>query len=208
MKLQLLHRCSTRAVAGLVKGCSKIGRNILKLCTSCVASADCAVMSAAGDAAMEWEVLDPADDADLPLPADFAAAASCEFCAAPAEVVFLEIGLLGDSLQMLKTCCRHAASHLLLMQDLPAETLARRADAVMVLDADPGLPSCSMESSVQNARCQKCTVESGSAARLEATVQFPDGSTCVQRVCWDHAACLCLEMQNGSLKLKVVKRLL
>eukprot|EP00439_Symbiodinium_sp_Y106_P045308 s7671_g5.t1 len=139
-------------------------------------------MSVAGDAAMEWEVLDPADDSHLPLPADLAVATSCEFCAAPAEVVFLEIGMLGDSLQMLKVCCRHAASHLLLMQDQAA--------------------------SVQNARCQKCTVESGSAARLEATVQFPDGSTSVQRVCWDQAACLCLEMQNGSLKLKAVKRLL
>ena len=202
MKLQLLHRCSTRAVAGLLKGCSKIGRNIVKNCSSCVASADCTVMSVASDAAMDWEVLDPA------VPADFAAAASCEFCAAPAELVFLEIGLLGDSLQMFKACCRHAASHLLLMQDLPAERLARRTDAVMVLDADPGLPSCSMPASVQNPRCQKCTVESGSAARLEATVQFPDGSTSVQRVCWDHAACLCLEMQNGSLKLKAVKRLL
>ena len=116
--------------------------------------------------------------------------------------------MLGDSLQMLKVCCRHAASHLLLMQDQAADSLARRADAVMVLDADPGLPSCSIEASVQNARCQKCTVESGSAARLEATVQFPDGSTSVQRVCWDHAACLCLEMQNGSLKPKAVKRLL
>ncbi|CAE7941716.1 unnamed protein product [Symbiodinium sp. KB8] len=125
-------------------------------------------MSVASDAAMDWEVLDPA------VPADFAAAASCEFCAAPAELVFLEIGLLGDSLQMFKAC----------------------------------LPSCSMPASVQNPRCQKCTVESGSAARLEATVQFPDGSTSVQRVCWDHAACLCLEMQNGSLKLKAVKRLL
>ena len=165
-------------------------------------------MSVAGDAAMEWEVLDPADDSHLPLPADLAVATSCEFCAAPAEVVFLEIGMLGDSLQMLKVCCRHAASHLLLMQDQAADSLARRADAVMVLDADPGLPSCSIEASVQNARCQKCTVESGPAARLEATVQFPDGSTSVQRVCWDHAACLCLEMQNGSLKLKAVKRLL
>ena len=122
MKLQLLHRCSTRAVAGLVKGCSKIGRNIVENCSSCVASADYAVMSVASDAAMDWEVLDPA------VPADFAAAASCEFCAAPAELVFLEIGLLGDSLQMFKACCRHAARHLLLMQDLPAERLARRAD--------------------------------------------------------------------------------
>ena len=95
------------------------------------------------------------------------------------------------------TCCR---CKIYLQRDWQEEP--------MVLDADPGLPSCSMPASVQNPRCQKCTVESGSAARLEATVQFPDGSTSVQRVCWDHAACLCLEMQNGSFKLKAVKRLL
>jgi len=95
---QVLHPCCCRVGSGLQQ-------DRQKNCSSCVASADCAVMSVAGDAAMDWEVLDPADDADLPLPADFAAAASCEFCAAPAEVVFLEIGLLGDSLQMFKACC-------------------------------------------------------------------------------------------------------
>ena len=99
MKLQLLQRCSTRAVAGLVKGCSKIGRNIVKNCSSCVASADCAVMSVASDAAMDWEVLDAA------VPADFAAAASCEFCAAPAELVFLRSACW----EIHCRCSKHAA---------------------------------------------------------------------------------------------------
>ena len=169
------------------------------------------MMSSGHDAAMETDdgfvMVEAADDdRDLLVPADHGDAADCEYCEGAAQLVFLEIPgpAEPDGLVMLKVCCRHAASYLLLQQD-GAERLARRADAVMVLGADSAAPACSTEANLQSPCCQMCSEEA--AAKLEATVQSCDGFSYVRRVCWDHAACLCVEMQTRSLKLQAVKRL-